>query len=345
MQQFIQQMVRPSILSMLSNTPMQHFASRSQARYILDAGESPFNSPNNRYPDPFYPELRHELGILRGIIPDCIFPAGGDSQIFDLLLRIFCTPGRDNIVTIHPTRSIYTHLASLNDVECRTCPLDTDFALDADAMLSLCNANTKILFLCSPNSPTGNVLSREAILSLLTTFRGLVVIDEAYIDFSSQPTIIPELQNHHNLVVVHTLSKAWASAALSISVAYARPQLISLMQQVAALCPISTPALSEALAILRRRYDVENWVKQTLDERGKVQRALRQLPFFVRDFPSETNFLLLQVENATHIHQTLLSEGILVEDCSHIKGLTDCLRITIGAPHENSALLGALRKI
>ena len=345
MQSFLQQKVRPNILTMFPRFDMQTAEARSEAKILLDAGESPFNTPLNRYPDPRYAELCAELSRLRGIRPDCIFPSNGEDEVIDLLMRLFCIPGRDNVVTIDPTRPIYARLASLNDVEYRRSQLREDFSIDADALLRLCNAQTKLLLLCSPNSPTGNVLDRKEMLRVLDNFDGLVVVDETYIDFSYEPTLIPELQKYKNLFVVQSFSKAWACAGLNFAAAYTRPELVTLLQRIKAPYNISAPVLKESIAMIRRRYDVENWVKQTLDERLKVLRALRLLPFYVCDFPTETNFILVRVEEAERIYASLRSQGILVDNCSVHGCLSDCLRITIGAPHENSALLSALRKM
>jgi len=345
MQSFLQRKVRPNILSMLPRLDVQNAEARSEAKILLDAGESPFNIPLNRYPDPRNVELCAELSKLRGIRPDCILPASGVDDVIDLLMRVFCIPGRDNIVAIDPTRPLYAGLAALNDVEYRRAPLRKDFSLDDGAVLQLCNDRTKLLLLCTPNSPTGNALDRDTMLRLLEGFDGLVVVDETYIDFSSAPTLIPELQRYPNLLVVHSFSKAWACAGLNLAVAYARPELIMLLQGVKAPFSLTAPVLKEVFAILRRRYDVEDWVKQTLDERFKVLRALRLLPFYECDFPTETNFILVRVKEADRIHAALRSQGILVDNCSQRDRLSGCLRITIGAPHENSALLAALRKM
>lgn len=345
MQKFLQQKVRPNILSMLARLDVQFAESRKEAKILLDAGESPFNSPLNRYPDSRYADLCADLGQMRGIIPDCVLPTNGVDEIIDLLMRVFCIPGRDNVVAIDPTRPLYARIAAAGDVEYRRAPLQEDFSLDAEALLRLCNAQTKLLLLCTPNSPTGNALERKALLRLLDAFEGLVVVDETYIDFCSEPTLIPELQNYKNILVVHSFSKAWACAGINLAVSYARPELIALLRRVKSPCSISSLVLKEAIAMLRRRYDVENWVKQTLDERFKVLRAIRMLPFYVCDFPTETNFILVRVKNAAQVYDSLLSQGILVDNCSLHDSLTDCLRITIGAPHENSALLGALRKM
>lgn len=323
----------------------QFAEARAEAKFLLNAGESPFNSPNNRYPDPRYPELCASLGSLRGIRPDCVFPAGGEYEVIDLLMRIFCIPGRDNVVAVEPTRPLYARLAALNDVEYRRSPLAADFSFSADSLMQLCNDRTKLVLLCSPNSPTGNSLGRKEMLRLLDSFDGLVVVDEAYIDFASEQTLIPELQEHHNLLVVQSFSKAWACAALQLAAAYARPELVALLHRVKSPCNLSSPVVHGALDVMRRRYDVENWVKQTLDERSKVLRAFRMLPFYVCDYPTETNFFLVRVKDAARVYASLRSQGILVDDCSMQPALSDCLRITVGAPHENSALLGALRKM
>lgn len=341
----LQELVRPNILALEPYSSARDEYSGHEARVFLDANESPFNSPYNRYPDPLQRELKEALSRVHGIRPDCIFLGNGSDEAIDLVFRIFCVPGRDNVVAPEPTYGMYAVCAAVNDVEYRRSMLrEPDFGFRADDVLALCNARTKAVFLCSPNNPTGALLPRDEVRKVLERFDGIVVVDEAYGEFSGEPSWLQELPRHPHLVVLRTFSKAWASAGIRLGMAWAVPEVVALFNKVKYPYNVNLLTQRQALDILRRRFDVEHWVKQTLDEREKVVRAIRLLPYYVADFPSDANFFLVRLQEATRVYRYLVDEGIVVRNRSNVRLCNDCLRITVGLPHENNALLAALRK-
>ncbi len=339
----LKELVRPNIQALEPySSARDEF--KGSARVFLDANESPFNAPNNRYPDPLQNEVKAALSRIKGIRPDCIFLGNGSDEAIDTIYRVFCVPGRDNVVAMDPSYGMYSVCAAVNDVEYRRVPLNEHFDISADALLAVCNDKTKAIFLCSPNNPTGNLLSRDEMLTLLRKFDGMVVVDEAYNDFSGRRSMLFDLADYPNLVVLQTLSKAWASAAIRLGIAYARPEVIAFFNKVKHPYNVSALTQREALKILARRYDVENWVKQIVSERAKVVRAVRQLPFYIADYPTDANFFLVKLQGARRIYEYLVAQGIVVRDRSRVRLCGECLRITIGLPGENSELLAALRK-
>lgn len=339
----LKELVRPNIQALEPySSARDEF--KGNARVFLDANESPFNAPNNRYPDPLQNEVKAALSRIKGIRPDCIFLGNGSDEAIDTIYRVFCVPGRDNVVAMDPSYGMYSVCAAVNDVEYRRVPLNEHFDISADALLAVCNDRTKAIFLCSPNNPTGNLLSRDEMLTLLRKFDGMVVVDEAYNDFSGRRSMLFDLADYPNLVVLQTLSKAWASAAIRLGIAYARPEVIAFFNKVKHPYNVSALTQREALKILARRYDVENWVKQIVSERAKVVRAVRQLPFYIADYPTDANFFLVKLQGARRIYEYLVAQGIVVRDRSRVRLCGECLRITIGLPGENSELLAALRK-
>lgn len=338
----IEELVRPNIQAMEPYSSARDDF-KGSARVFLDANESPFNAPNNRYPDPLQTEVKAALSRIKGIRPDCIFLGNGSDEAIDTIYRVFCVPGRDNVVAMDPSYGMYSVCAAVNDVEYRRVALNDHFDISADALLAVCNDRTKAIFLCSPNNPTGNLLSRDEMLKLLRGFDGMVVVDEAYNDFSGRRSMLFDLADFPNLIVLQTLSKAWASAAIRLGIAYARPEVIAFFNKVKHPYNVSALTQREALKILVRRYDVENWVKQIVNERAKVVRAVRQLPFYIADYPTDANFFLVKLQDARRIYEYLVEQGIVVRDRSRVRLCGDCLRITIGLPGENSQLLAALR--
>lgn len=338
----IEELVRPNIQAMEPYSSARDDF-KGNARVFLDANESPFNAPNNRYPDPLQTEVKAALSRIKGIRPDCIFLGNGSDEAIDTIYRVFCVPGRDNVVAMDPSYGMYSVCAAVNDVEYRRVALNDHFDISADALLAVCNHRTKAIFLCSPNNPTGNLLSRDEMLKLLRGFDGMVVVDEAYNDFSGRRSMLFDLADFPNLIVLQTLSKAWASAAIRLGIAYARPEVIAFFNKVKHPYNVSALTQREALKILARRYDVENWVKQIVNERAKVVRAVRQLPFYIADYPTDANFFLVKLQDARRIYKYLVEQGIVVRDRSRVRLCGDCLRITIGLPGENSQLLAALR--
>jgi len=310
----------------------------------LDHNESPYNGPHNRYPAPRQTELREALARVKGLRPECIFTGSGSSEAIDLVFRIFCQPGKDNVAAVAPTCGLYAERAAINDVEYRSVELGPRFRFEAGKLLDTCDARTKVLFLCSPNSPTGQLLDRTEVLKVLERFDGMVVIDEAYGDFSGAKSFRFELPRFGHLIVLQTLSAAWASAGIRLGMAFARPAVVEYFDRVALPCHVGIPTQDCALDILRRRFDVDKWVRRLVEERERVMAAFRLLPACREVFPTDSNFFLARMENADRIRSYLLGKGIAAGSCEGMAQCADCLRFTVGSPQENSALLGALRQ-
>lgn len=316
---------------------------RERGAVRLDANESPFNAPRNRYPDAGMAAFRAALSQAAGLRPECIAPAAGTGEAVDMLLRVFCRPGVDRVIGIEPTCGLYARRAAVHGVAYRGVPLGEGFGLSATALLSACDAATRLIFLCSPNNPTGNQLDRDEIERLLAAFDGIVVVDEAYIDYAPAPSVLPLLAGYRNLVVLRTFSKAWALAGVRVAMAYAAPEVVGYLERVRLPHSVAPAGQQAVVEQLRRRFDVDKWVNQTLDERGRLMLAVSELPYCERVYPSQANFFLCRLRQARQICDSLARQGIDVRDCTALPGCDDCLRISVGLPHENNALVSALR--
>lgn len=312
---------------------------RPAASVRLDANESPFNTPDNRYPDAELLNLRSTWGAHEHIPPQCVYFTGGTEEAIDLAMRVYALPGRDCVAGVIPTRSIYKRRALVNRLEYREAKLrEEDFSLDTDALIDVVSQTTKMIFLCSPNSPTGNALRRSDVETVLQLFDGMVVVDESYVDYVPEATIVDLLNRYRNLIVLRSFSHAWASAGLRLAAVVAHPDVISDFQRVGWVHPVSSMVARAAQEMVSHRLDVDKWIRQTICEREKVAAALNDLPECVKVFPSVTNFLLVRFTDPDAVYKCLLDQGISV------RAAGDCIRITIGLPRENSALLGALRR-
>ena len=340
----LQSLVRPNIWNL---QPYSSARSEFQgtATVFIDANENPWNPPYNRYPDPLQRTLKARIAEVKGVPEASIFTGNGSDEAIDLLLRIFCEPGVDNIVAIDPSYGMYQVAADINNVACRKVLLRTDFSLDVDALLAAADAQTKLIFLCSPNNPTGNSLDREEMVRLLHTFEGIVVVDEAYIDFASQPSFLPELENYPNLVVLQTLSKAWGGAALRLGMAFASPAIIGLFNKVKYPYNVNLPAQREALALLNKPEQMEDQRQKVLEERERLRRAFEAAPFQYKVYPSDANFLLVEVGRANEIYAALVEKGVIVRNRNSVSLCRGCLRITVGTVDENTLLLQALEEV
>ena len=340
----LQSLVRPNIWNL---QPYSSARSEFQgtATVFIDANENPWNPPYNRYPDPLQRTLKARIAEVKGVPEVSIFTGNGSDEAIDLLLRIFCEPGVDNIVAIDPSYGMYQVAADINNVACRKVLLRTDFSLDVDALLAAADAQTKLIFLCSPNNPTGNSLDREEMVRLLHTFEGIVVVDEAYIDFASQPSFLPELENYPNLVVLQTLSKAWGGAALRLGMAFASPAIIGLFNKVKYPYNVNLPAQREALALLNKPEQMEAQRQKVLEERERLRRAFEAAPFQYKVYPSDANFLLVEVGRANEIYAALVEKGVIVRNRNSVSLCRGCLRITVGTVDENTLLLQALEEV
>lgn len=318
---------------------VQKAESRKSAAIRLDTNESPYNTPYNRYPDEGLEGLKRAWGVYEHIPERCIYFSCGTEEAVDLCMRSLTIPGRDDIVTARPTRTIYNRRARINRLGCREVSLrENDFSLDPEALLNAVGTTTRLIFLCSPNSPTGNLLKAEDIETVLDLFDGYVVVDESYIDFTPRATLLPLLNNHANLILLRSFSHAWSSAGLRLAAIVARPEVINDITRIGLTHPLSTPIVREAEKLIRQRLDVDKWVGQVIEEREKVVRALHELDACKAVYPSSANFILTRFEDPETVASYLLSEGVAV------RSIDGFIRITIGLPNENSALIGALRR-
>ena len=308
---------------------------------FLDANESPYQNGYNRYPDPHQAALKAMIAPLKGIRPENLFLGNGSDEAIDLVFRIFCVPGKDNAVIMAPSYGMYGVAAAINDIEVRSVQLDSEFRLDSEALLGACDAATKVIFLCSPNNPSGNAFDREQLLDICNRFGGIVVVDEAYVDFSSKGTLVPEALVRDNLIILQTLSKARAMAGLRIGLAISSPEIIRLMSMVKYPYNLSRAAMEKATKLLGKPIDEE--VKVLISERARLSAELPRFPFIRKVFPSDANFILVRTDDANALYDYLLGKGIIVRNRNRVPGCEGCLRLTVGLPEENDALLAALK--
>lgn len=342
----LDELTRPNILRLKPYSSARDEYKGKQASVFLDANENPYNHPYNRYPDPLQTELKARLAEVKGVSPECIFLGNGSDEAIDLVYRAFCEPRVDNVVAIEPTYGMYEVCADMNGVDYRKVRLDDAYDFRADDMLRAADGRTKAMFLCSPNNPTGNSLRREEIETLLCRFDGLVIVDEAYIDFSSRPSLLGELAAYPRLIVLQTFSKAWGCAGIRLGMAFAAPDIIRIFNKIKYPYNVNLLTQREALDMLGRSVaDVERWVAMLLAERGRVMEAFRALSCCREVFPTDANFFLARMTDADGIYAALVSQGIIVRNRSHVALCDGCLRVTIGTPGENDALLNALRKM
>ena len=311
---------------------------------FLDANENPYNQPYNRYPDPLQLELKAQLSKVKGVPADCIFLGNGSDEAIDLPYRCFCEPGKDNVVAIEPTYGMYKVCADINDVEYRPVLLDEQYQITADKLLAAADAHTKIIWLCTPNNPTGNCLNRDEVVKVIEQFDGLVIVDEAYSDFASQRSLRFDLAKYPNLIVLNTMSKAWGCAAIRLGMAFASKEIIDLFNKVKYPYNVNLLTQQQALEALKRPIDVEEWVKVLLQERTRMMQAFAELPICEKVYPTEANFFLAKMTDATRIYNYLVDQGIIVRNRTRVQLCQNCLRITIGTKSENSELIAALRQ-
>ena len=341
----LEQLVRRNVLDLKPySSARDEFT--GEASVYLDANENPYNYPLNRYPDPLQWQLKTQIAALKNVAPNQIFLGNGSDEPIDLLYRVFCNPLIDNVVALDPTYGMYEVAAKINEVEYLKFPLDEDFGFSTGDMLE-CTANslTKMIFLCSPNNPTGNNLNRGEIIAAIECFDGIVVVDEAYIDFSSQPSLLLELNKYNNLVVLQTFSKAWGSAAVRLGMAFAAPEIINWLNKVKYPYNINRLTQDYALQMLGNAEKVKEWVKILLQERTKLQNILSELPCVEKLYPTDANFILVKFTDANSIYRHLVEKGIIVRNRSSITLCGNCLRITVGTPSENDTLIDELCRI
>ena len=340
----LQSLIRPNIWS-LSPYSCARNEFTGEASVFLDANENPYNQPFNRYPDPLQVQLKEKIAALKKVRPTQIMLGVGSDEPIDLIFRIFCEPQVDNVVAINPTYGMYGVCADINNVAYKQVNLNEDFSLNADKVLKACNKHTKVIFLCSPNNPTGNSLCRKEIEKILNGFDGIVVIDEAYIDFSKESSWLQSLDAYPQIIVLQTFSKAWGMAALRCGMAFASEEIIGFFNKVKYpynLNLLTQEAVSKQIANADQKQE---WVKALLVERQKLIDALQALPLVEKIYPTDANFVLAKVNDANGIYKQLVEQGIIVRNRNSVTLCKNCLRITIGTPSENKQLLTALQKL
>ena len=340
----LKSLTRPNIWSLAPYSSARNEYAGHTAHVFLDANENPYNGPLNRYPDPLQEELKKKIEAVKGIPADYIFLGNGSDEAIDLPFRIFCRPGVDNVVAIEPTYGMYRVCADINDVEYRPVLLDEHFQMKASQLLDACDDRTKLIWICSPNNPTGNSFDREEILQVVDGFQGLVVVDEAYSDFSRQRPLRFELARHSNLVVLNTMSKAWASAAIRLGMAFAQPDIIAVFNKVKYPYNVNLLTQQQAMKALEDPFAIDRWLQLILQERVRMLEAFRLLPICQEVFPTDANFFLARVTDAQAIYDYLVSRGVIVRNRTRVQLCNNCLRITIGTRTENAELMGALRQ-
>lgn len=316
-----------------------------EAMVFLDANENPFNKPYNRYPDPLQRELKVKIAKIKNCKAEQIFLGNGSDEPIDLLFRAFCEPGQDNIVTIDPTYGMYQVSAEINNVEIRKVQLKNDYSFSADELLEKADSYTKLIFLCSPNNPTANLLDKSEMLKLIKVFSGLVVVDEAYIDFAPSASLLTELNQFENLVILQTFSKAWGMAGIRLGMAFASTEIIRIFNRIKYPYNINILTQQKALELVEKEEDKNNWVNLLITERGSLTEKLIDFPFVEKVFPSDANFLLVKMHDARGIYEYLVENGIIVRDRSKVILCNDSLRITVGSPEENEILIEKLNEL
>ena len=340
----LEELTRKNIWSLAPYSSARNEYAGREARVFLDANENPYNAPFNRYPDPLQLELKAALSKVKGVPAENIFLGNGSDEAIDLPYRCFCDPGKDNVVAIEPTYGMYKVCADINDVEYRPVLLDDNYQFTADRLLAATDAHTKLIWLCTPNNPTGNCLKREEVVKVIEQFEGLVIVDEAYSDFSSLPTFRAELSKYPNLIVLNTMSKAWGCAAIRLGMAFASTEIIGLFNKVKYPYNVNLLTQKQALEALKDPFEVDNWVKVLLQERTRMVDAFELLPICEKVYPTDANFFLAKINKAPAIYNYLVDKGIIVRNRHRVQLCQNCLRITIGTKTENSELIAALRQ-
>lgn len=316
---------------------------KGEASVYLDANENPYNAPYNRYPDPLQWEVKELISGVKNVPAENIFLGNGSDEPIDLVYRAFCEPRVDNVVAIEPTYGMYKVCANINDVEYRKVLLDQNFDFEAERLLAACDAHTKVIWLCSPNNPTGNSLNRQEIVKLLTSFGGIVILDEAYIDFAAEGSFSEFLSQYPNLIILQTFSKAWGSAAIRLGMAFASVEIIAVLNKIKYPYNVNILTQKQALEILKQADQVKQWVRILLTEREVLSARLKELTFVQHIYPTDANFVLVKMDDANGVYNYLVEKGIIVRNRNTVSLCLGCVRITVGTPEENEILLAELR--
>ena len=339
----LQELVRPNIWSLSPYTSARDEYQGKDAKVFLDANENPYNDPVNRYPDPLQRDLKIRIADIKGVPTENIFLGNGSDEAIDLMYRIFCTPGVDNAVAIEPTYGMYGVCADINGVEYRRVLMDEKFQPSADKLFEAIDANTKLVFFCSPNNPSANNIDRTVIDKVLDNFDGIVIVDEAYIDFAGVPSYLRQLASRPNLIVLQTFSKAWGMAGIRLGMAFAQPEIIGIMNKVKYPYNVNLLTQQRAMEEVMQYGRVQGWVKSILKERARLMAEFAKLSCCIKVYPSDANFFLARVKDAAATYNYLVDQGIIVRNRSKIALCGNSLRVTIGTVAENNALLEALR--
>jgi histidinol-phosphate aminotransferase len=342
----LENLVRKNIKQMKAYSSARHEFT-GDASIFLDANENAFGSPGtvayNRYPDPLQSALKKKIAELKSVIPERIFLGNGSDEAIDLLFRIFCEPAIDNVIYCPPTYGMYEVCAAMNDISIRPVSLNADFQVDVGTVLATVDEHTKLIFICSPNNPTGNCMHKADVETILEKFNGLVIVDEAYIDYAEKASFLEDLNKFNNLVVLQTFSKAWGLAALRLGMAFAGEEIIQYMNKVK--YPYNVNAATQEIVIksLEETETVKGWIRKTIAQRKILSDELYRISTVEKVYPSDANFILVKIKNAHGLYRYLTDQGIIVRDRSRVLLCEDCLRITIGTPEENKQLLAAIK--
>ena len=335
--------IRPNIRDLVPYSSARNEFS-GMGSVLLDANESPYNQPYNRYPDPLQKALKSKISKIFTVGEDSVFLGNGSDEAIDLLIRAFCIPGNDKIISIDPSYGMYEVCARINDIETKKVLLNPDFSLDSSAVISAVDKFCKLIFLCSPNNPTSNLLEKEQILRIVKNFNGLVILDEAYIDFSGSEGLIVYLDDYPNLVILRTFSKAWGLAGVRLGMAFGDPQLVSVLNKIKYPYNINILTQNHVINHIDMASDILNWTSEIIEQRNILSSELRKFKFVFKVYPSDANFLLVKTTNPGGIYTFLRDAGLVVRDRSKVSLCEGCLRITVGSPDENKKLLHSLTK-
>ncbi len=336
-------LVRKNIQNLKPYSSARH-EFKGTAKVYLDANENPFNNGMNRYPDPMQWKVKEPLARIKKVKPENIFLGNGSDEPIDLLMRIFCEPGIDNIITLPPTYGMYQVSADINNVAIKKVNLTADYQLDVAAILAAADERSKILFICSPNNPTGNSVDRNDIETLIQSFKGIVVVDEAYIDFSSEESCIEFIETYENVVILQTFSKAWGMANIRLGKAFSNTQIIDLLNKVKPPYNISELTQKAALLAFKHRDKVRESVATILRERSRLEDNFQDYDFIEAVYPTDANFIMAKVAEPNRLYDYLVTRGIIVRNRSTVTLCEGCLRFTVGQPKENDSLLEGLKR-
>ena len=342
----LNKLIRPAVKAMKSySSARDEFESQDEDLVFLDANENPFSNGLNRYPDPQQMKLKNKLAALKGLRPSQILCGNGSDEVLDLIFRAFCEPNKDAIITLTPTYGMYAVLANINGIQQQRVSLTADFQIDVPAVLNAIQPNSKLLFICSPNNPSGNVMSRTAIKEILKAFKGLVVIDEAYIDFTDTQSWLDHLSEYPNLVVTQTLSKAYGLAGIRLGICYASEEIIAVLNKIKPPYNINSLTQKAALTAISQQENTKQQLKTILDQRTELIKEFKKIAWIEKIYPTDANFILIRVDNANLRYEELKNKGIIVRNRTREDGCANCLRITVGTVEENKRLINTLNTL